>query len=44
MAMSGRKVATLQQKEQKTDFYDAEGTVEPSSSQKAKVSAVTLMP
>jgi hypothetical protein len=44
MAMYGRKAATLWQKERKTDSSDDEGTVEPSSSKKVKVSAVALTP
>jgi hypothetical protein len=44
MAMSGRKAAALRQKKQKVDSSDDEGTAEPSSSKKAKVSAVALTP
>jgi hypothetical protein len=44
MAMSGRKPATLWQKKRKPDSSDDDVTVEPSSSQKVKVSAVALTP
>jgi hypothetical protein len=42
MAMSGRKAAALRQKKQKADSSNDESTAEPSSSKKAKVSAVAL--
>jgi hypothetical protein len=42
--MSGRTVAAFRQKKQKADSSADEGTVEPSSSNKAKVSAVVLTP
>jgi hypothetical protein len=42
MAISGRKAAALQQKKRKEDSSDDEGTAGPSSSKKAKVSAVAL--
>jgi hypothetical protein len=44
MAIFARKAAILQQKNRKADSSDDEGTVEPSSSKKAKVSAVILTP
>jgi hypothetical protein len=44
MAMSGRKAAALWQNKRKADFSNDEGTVEPSSSNKAKVSVVALTP
>jgi hypothetical protein len=40
--MSGRKAAALQQKKRKADPSDNEGTLEPSSSKKANVSAIVL--
>jgi hypothetical protein len=42
ITMSGRKAATLRQKKRNTGSSDDKGTVEPSSSKKAKVSAVVL--
>jgi hypothetical protein len=42
IAISSRKVAALQQKKRKADSSDDKGTVEPSSSKRAKVSAVAL--
>jgi hypothetical protein len=44
MAMSGRKVATLRQKKRISDFSDDEGTVDPSCSKKAQVSAIAPIP
>jgi hypothetical protein len=44
MAMSGRTVATLWENKRKADSSDDEGTMEPSSSKKTKVSAVALIP
>jgi hypothetical protein len=44
MAMSGRNAAALWQKKQQADYSDIEGTDEPSSSTKAKVSAVAVTP
>jgi hypothetical protein len=42
--MSGRKVATLQQKKQNVHCSYDEGTVQPSSFKKAKVNAVAFNP
>jgi hypothetical protein len=44
MAMSGSKAAAFQQKKWKADSSYDEGTVELSSSKKAKVSDVALIP
>jgi hypothetical protein len=42
MVIFGRKAATVRQKKRKADSSDDEDTVEPSSSKKAKVSAIVL--
>jgi hypothetical protein len=44
MVISGRKAVMLWQKKQKADSSDDEGTMEPSSSRIAKVSAGALTP
>jgi hypothetical protein len=44
MAMSGRKAATLWKRKWVADSSDDEGTVELSSSKRAKISAVVLTP
>jgi hypothetical protein len=44
IASSGKKVATLLKKKRKANSSDVEGTVGPSSSKKAKVSTVALIP
>jgi hypothetical protein len=44
MAMSGRKMAALWQMKWMADSSDNKGTMELSSSKKAKVSAVALTP
>jgi hypothetical protein len=42
MAMSGMTAATLRQKKRKADSSDDEDRLDPSSSNKAKISAVAL--
>jgi hypothetical protein len=44
MAMSGRKATALRQTKWKADSSNDEGSVDPSSSKKAKVSAIALTP